>query len=318
MKAKPKNDDLTPVRFNASANTRAGKRPALQSPPDASAEPITENRIRTIVEEVMENQLEILMARLTVSMRTMLNTELKSMRDEIKEMNDSMTFMNLKYEDMKKESKEDKQKIKNLQDQNNKMAITIQDVTGRLNYLEQQNRASNVEIQCVPQKSNESLVKIVTDLGKVIKHEVKDVDVSYCTRVMKSNSSNNRPKSIVVQFNSPRLRDSFLAAAVNFNKSKPVPEKLNSSHLGFVGEKSPIYIMEHLSPANKALHAATRIKAKEKGYKYVWTLGPWGQGHGIFTELAKHLEHILPSASALLFSAAMPPAFWAPYRPALA
>lgn len=31
-----------------------------------------------------------------------------------------------------------------------------------------------------------------------------------------------------------------------------------------------IYIVEDLSPSNKALHAATRIKAKEKNYKYVW------------------------------------------------
>ena len=34
--------------------------------------------------------------------------------------------------------------------------------------------------------------------------------------------------------------------------------------------RRPIYVMEHLSPSLKSLHAATRIKAKEKGYKYVW------------------------------------------------
>ncbi|CAH2090658.1 unnamed protein product [Euphydryas editha] len=32
----------------------------------------------------------------------------------------------------------------------------------------------------------------------------------------------------------------------------------------------PVFIQEHLSPQNKALHAAVRIRAKEKGYKYVW------------------------------------------------
>ncbi|CAH2101903.1 unnamed protein product [Euphydryas editha] len=85
---------------------------------------------------------------------------------------------------------------------------------------------------------------------------------------MKSNSS--RPKSVVVQFASKRIRDEFLAASINFNRERSREEKLNSSHLGFNGEKPAIYIVDHLSPTNKTLHAAARSTAKEKGYKHVW------------------------------------------------
>lgn len=73
----------------------------------------------------------------------------------------------------------------------------------------------------------------------------------------------------MIQFSSQKTRNNFLAAAITFNKSKPnLHDKLNSGHIGF-RDITPIFIIDHLSPANKALHAATRMKAKEKGYR-VW------------------------------------------------
>ncbi|CAH2108022.1 unnamed protein product [Euphydryas editha] len=51
---------------------------------------------------------------------------------------------------------------------------------------------------------------------------------------------------------------------------KDKSDKLNTSHLGMAGDKKPIYVIEHLSPALKSLHAATRLKAKQKDYKFVW------------------------------------------------
>lgn len=40
--------------------------------------------------------------------------------------------------------------------------------------------------------------------------------------------------------------------------------------MGFSGRISPIFLVEHLLPTNKALHAEMRIRAKEINYKYVW------------------------------------------------
>lgn len=91
-----------------------------------------------------------------------------------------------------------------------------------------------------------------------------------CTRIAKRDTSNPRPRS-VLERSSPRLRDTFLAACVNYNKANS-KAKLNSSHLGISMDKpTQIYVTEHLSPENKALHAATRTRAKELGYKFVWT-----------------------------------------------
>lgn len=112
--------------------------------------------------------------------------------------------------------------------------------------------------------------------------------ILHCTRIAKINRENNqRPRSIVVQFATPRDRDTFLAAAIKFNKSKPSPENLNTSHLGYSGEK-PVYVLEHLSPSNKALHAAARLAARKSGYKHVWIR------HGrIFVRKTDHSDYIL-------------------------
>ncbi|CAH2097786.1 unnamed protein product [Euphydryas editha] len=148
-----KNNDNTPVRFNPNITVRNNKRPALQSPPDPSPAPITENGIRAIIEDVIGNQMETLLGKFTLTMRTMLNNELKSMREEIKDIRDSVSFIGLQYEDILKKSKEEKQKIKELKEQNESMLSTMNDMSTRLNNLEQQTRASNLEIQCVSQKT---------------------------------------------------------------------------------------------------------------------------------------------------------------------
>lgn len=100
----------------------------------------------------------------------------------------------------------------------------------RINTLEQHARANNLEIQCVPQKSNENLFSVVSKLSKTIGCNIKEGNITNCTRVMKQNSANNRPKSIIVLFNTPRLRDPFLPGSIGFNKSKPIKEKLNTGY----------------------------------------------------------------------------------------
>ncbi|CAG9137674.1 unnamed protein product [Plutella xylostella] len=88
-------------------------------------------------------------------------------------------------------------------------------------------------------------------------------------RVAKLNQESTRPRSVVVKLSSPLVRDSLLAATKTFNKDTK-NDKLNTSHLGIAGDKTPIYVTEHLSPANKVLHAAARMKSKEKGFEFVW------------------------------------------------
>lgn len=110
---------------------------------------------------------------------------------------------------------------------------------------------------------------ILTQLSKVVSYDLKDCDTMKCTRVASINNNKSRPRTVVVRLRSPRCRDEFYSAITRYNKSHK-NDKLNTSLLGYGVEKEPIYVSEHLSPTYKSLHAAARLRAKEKSYKFVW------------------------------------------------
>ncbi|CAG5009833.1 unnamed protein product [Parnassius apollo] len=90
------NNDNTPVRYNPNITVRPGKRQALNSPPKASDErPITRDEMQEIIKDVV-TQFQKTM-RITIS--DILGTELKSLKEEIVDMKESMNFMNTKYDD---------------------------------------------------------------------------------------------------------------------------------------------------------------------------------------------------------------------------
>ncbi|KAL4718051.1 hypothetical protein ACJJTC_018528 [Scirpophaga incertulas] len=52
-----------------------------------------------------------------------------------------------------------------------------------------------------------------------------------------------------------------------------VPENKNEklyNTIQHLGDKKPVYVSEHLTPESKSLHAASRLKAKQLNYKFVW------------------------------------------------
>ncbi|XP_045502210.1 uncharacterized protein LOC123699326 [Colias croceus] len=134
--------------------------------------------------------------------------------------------------------------------------------------LEQSSRDNNLEIQCVPEQRNENLLNIINKIASTVKYDLKDTYIAGFHRVAKLDSESKRPRNIILKMNNQRTRDDFLAAIKTFNRQNG--EKLNTSLIGLAGAKSPIFISEHLSPANKQLHAATRLAAKEKKYDFIW------------------------------------------------
>lgn len=113
----------------------------------------------------------------------------------------------------------------------------------------------------------ENIISIIKDLGKAVSCEVSDQDIMHCMHIAILNGYNQRPHFIIAQFLS--LKDLLLVFSIKYNKANKL-NKLNNGHVGFNSNIAPIYVMEHLSPCNKSLHAVTRITAKQKGYTYVW------------------------------------------------
>lgn len=278
--------DNTPLR-NVST-TRGNKRQAVGSPPQAPTEnTLAPDDIRQLIQETIKKVQTEMHTQFIDNMKLTLKQQLQPIRDQMESMEKSMAFMNNQYEDLFKKYTASEENMKELQRENSEMKVCMSDLHTRINQLEQQTRANNVEIQCLPEKKQENLIDIVSQISKVVGSGIHDGDIRHCTRVAKQNASNTRPRAVVVQLASPRSRDQFLAATIKYNRSNP-DNKLNTTHLGYTGPKSPIYITEHLSTTNKSLHAAARVKAKELGYQFVWV-----RNGRIFMRKAQESEYVL-------------------------
>ncbi|XP_046966955.1 uncharacterized protein LOC124534966 [Vanessa cardui] len=208
-------------------------------------------------------------------MKSLLGVFKKSILDEFttktNEVLASINFLEDQYENIKKDLSARNEVIKTLQLENKTLHSKVNDLQTRLTLVENQSRASNLEIQCIPEHRSENITSTVKQLAANVKYNLSDTDIQSCSRIMKINKESPRPRSVLVKFSSPRVRDNFLAATIAFNKqAKCKEDKLNTSHLGIGGNKQPIYVTEHLPPATKALHAEARIKAKELKYEFVW------------------------------------------------
>ncbi|KAF9424282.1 hypothetical protein HW555_000675 [Spodoptera exigua] len=225
--------------------------------------------IREIIREEMRNALQDTIGEIKVS----ISANLKEINDQISAFKDSMNFLSDEFDKLKQDNITYRNEIKQLKKENEMLHYDLSEVKGKFINLDQLSRASNIEIQCVPEYKSENVINIVKQIGRTVSVSINDNDIHYCARIAKLNADSTRPRSILTKFNSPRTRDSFLSAVLTYNK-RNVQDKLNTHDLGFGSmQKSPVYVVENLSPDNKNLHAATRKRAKELKYKFVWVRG---------------------------------------------
>ncbi|CAH2108773.1 unnamed protein product [Euphydryas editha] len=260
------------VRDQSYVTNRPNKHQAPSISPQSSADPhlpLTHQGVRDIVTEIVQTQMNILMSTLNENISKTIHSELSLLKEEMDDVKKSMYFINEKFEKARNDHKLMRNDVEDIKSQYNKLHETVASLNNRINIMEQNAWSCNVEIQCVPEHKNENLNAIIMRTAKAVGYTLTEENLLHCTRVTKSNNTNTRPRSIIARLSSTRLRDSFLAAVITFNKQNK-NDKLNSEHIGISGGKRPIYVTEHLSPFNKSLHAAARIKGKALGFKYVW------------------------------------------------
>lgn len=201
-----------------------------------------------------------------------IREELASFKDDLLELRKSVNFLSDMYDEMRETFISLSENNKKLKSENESLKVNFNLMSDRLNKMEQYLRDKNMEMKGVPEHPSENIPTLVRQCASVIGHKISDGDVVKCNRVAKQNKSSNVPRTIIVQFKSEKCRDEFFSAVSRYNKSNP-DNKLNTALLGIAGEKRPVFISEHLSPQNQALHIATRKKAKEFAYKFVWVRG---------------------------------------------
>lgn len=262
----PRGDNSnTPIRASSSTTSTSSnvttRRNLKESQPgddDVHNDSVSRSEIRVIINEIMKECTRSITRRLD------------QIQSDINSFKESLGFYNEYFEKLKSDIETQTTEVRQLKEDNTKLRVEVNTLTTRLTQLDQISRSANLELQCVPEHKNENVVKIVQQLGRAISCPIDEKDISHCTRVAKINQQSSRPRTILIRLSTPRLRDKLLAASMEYNKKNP-GNKLNTSHLGICDDKKPaVYLVENLSPENKALHAAARARARELSYKFVW------------------------------------------------
>lgn len=223
---------------------------------------VTEDTLREIIQQEFSSVIN-------ETIKLLVTTELRSINEKISSFQEAVNFFNSQFEGMKVTLDRNTKTIADLTKDNEKLKSSVYDLTTRLNTVELHMREGNLEINGIPEHRSENLYNTVVQLTKAVDNPLQVDDILHVTRVAKISKDNDKPRAVVAKLRSPRIRDIVLAAVKNFNKANS-QDKLNSHHLGIGGTKSSVYVSEHLTSANKYLHAAARKKAKELAFKFVW------------------------------------------------
>ncbi|RVE41326.1 hypothetical protein evm_014021 [Chilo suppressalis] len=224
------------------------------------------------LQDVLDKKLSQLETSLLKKMESIFRSELETLQNAVKlipDLKQTIEFLSNRYDDVNTELEKLKTSTIDLRRDNLKLTGIVNELTDKVNTIEQQARECNLEIQCLPEFSKENLPNTVIQLAKVLNCPLEQENILSCTRVAKLNPKSKRPKTVIVKLSSPRVRDSMIAACLAYIKAHP-DDKLNSGLLGLAGDKEQIYLSEHLSPNNRSLHAQARLFRKEAKYKYLW------------------------------------------------
>ncbi|KAL4703104.1 hypothetical protein ACJJTC_018141 [Scirpophaga incertulas] len=269
MSAKQNSPEKASDENNITIRKPATSNPSLQSPTSPCLSlPNDEVLLATIRSEIQRSVAESLESMVQMYFMKEFN-EIKKELTAVRELQNCVEYLSAEYDRMKSELQTSQEKISSLGKVNSSLSDKLNDLTNRLNLIEQHSRETNIEISGIPENKSENLVSVFQQLCNTVSISVLDTDVLASTRIRKLKEDTERPRSVIIKLQNTEKRDEILAAVSRYNR-KNQNDKLNTSNLGYGGQKLPIYVSEHLSPYNKALHASTRKVAREKAYKFVW------------------------------------------------
>lgn len=141
----------------------------------------------------------------------------------------------------------------------------------RISKLDRQLIKSSVELRNVPKEltdTKQAMFQLVLKLSNSLHLNIQQEDVRDVTRL--PSKRENPTTAIIIEFNNTLSKSIFLKKIKDYNKANPT-NKFNSSHVGLADGKSPVYVSELLSPAEKKLFHASRKFAEKAKYDFCWT-----------------------------------------------
>lgn len=161
---------------------------------------------------------------------------IKLIENEMESMKSAMNFNNQNFEEFKLEVAAVKSDNIEIRKENSRLSKELKDVKQELTALAQYSRSCNLEIKGIPIKAGENLGTTMQTISTCLNVEIKDSVIDVIHRVPTKN--NSTAPNIIVKLASRNIRDQIL--------KKAKKQRINTSHLGFACEVSPIFINEHL------------------------------------------------------------------------
>lgn len=156
---------------------------------------------------------------------------------------------------------------KKLREESKKKDEVISSLNNRVDLLEQRTRINNVEVCNFPVTPGENLVDIVKEIGNKVGLKIEDGNIQAAHRVPCFNKA--ATKNIIIQFCSRWKKNMLLQACSNYRKANN--NKISANTINCNLPDQTLYISEHLTPKYKGLLKKTKQRAKEVGWKYIWT-----------------------------------------------
>lgn len=194
--------------------------------------------------------------------------ELTAMGQTLSDMQRSCSFISQQYDEVKKNLDTTQADIKAVKSEVSTLKLNnkaLEDMACKLNNLEQISRSTNIEVFGIPEQKSENIQSTIIRLAEKLDVKLMADDIVFAVRVQTKTDNKGVPKPIVVKLSSTIRRDEIISAV---RKRKG----FTSEELGGKQGKqpSPIYVNEHLTPANKALFKSARTACKESGFRFAW------------------------------------------------
>ncbi|KOB73826.1 Zinc finger DNA binding protein [Operophtera brumata] len=208
-----------------------------------------------------------------------IKCSLSELRDEIRSLKAEQTGIRTNLSVLNRDVSQLKESVQYCSGEHEQLSKRIEDVAtasrsveaspaiasleAKLDSLEQQARQCNLELCNVPEKRNENLQALISNIGAALNVSIPSQDIISIHRVPQAQLDGRRPKNIIVKFTTRIMRDNVLGA---YRRAKT----LKSDQLHIAGTPARIYLNEHLTLKHKRLFRMCREMAKNNHFKYVW------------------------------------------------
>lgn len=245
----------TPDLSEQSNVTARNKRLRPDFSPDTNWTTAFENRIMNLLNTWKKDQ-DIALQKLT--------SDIAEVKQQNVEIEKSIEFVNTSYESMRRLI----EKLERERMDQREYIITLEK---KIEDLQHSSRSSTIEIRNIPQRENESTSEITSTVLETCKAIHTTVTATELRDVYRMPGKKGTTKPIICEFTSVNLKHKILEAVRNYNKDRPLNDKLNTETLGFSGPRHPIYIGERLPGIQRQLFYEARNFAKQNNYKFCWT-----------------------------------------------